>query len=197
MAKRRLFLFNGPPRCGKDTSTRLALDLIEQHNHLVFTKHEKFSAPNKAAFASLVNAPYKNFIVSGYEERKEEIIPWLGVSFRQWQIDFSEKFMKPLYGEDIFARLLIERLVNDPMIPDVVLISDCGFQTEVDYLAKTLGASGQWHITLVCLVRDGCSFAGDSRSRVQPTPGIDKFTLLHNDGPESSLRQSLKELVLP
>lgn len=177
----KLILLNGPPRSGKDHATKLLLEKLDQVTHL-----ERFSRPNKEAFAAMMFVPIDNlFRVDVFESNKEEMIPLLGVSYRQWQIDFSEKFMKPLYGNAIFGKLLFSRLEEVPkMYPFedygevVVLVPDCGFQIEVNVVVNELPPED---ILLIRLDRDSCSFAGDSRERVEPTNGIRTIDI-KNDG---------------
>lgn len=149
----KFILLNGPPRSGKDSA---AAALCDTYSTMV---HEKFSAPLKYGFAGMMNVGCREFVVDDYEARKEEVVPELGVSFRQWQIDFSEKFMKPLYGNDVFARLLFSRMKNYEQ-QSLIVISDCGFQIEVDTLLEHVPIE---QTLLIRCVRDGYDFKGDSR----------------------------------
>lgn len=161
----KLILLNGPPRCGKDTAAQL---LRNHYKPRYTTRWEKFSRPHKEAFAAMAreNIDFE-FNVAHYELRKAETIPWLGVSYRQWQIDFSEKFMKPLYGETIFARMLLERIRNRAGEAGYLcVVSDCGFQIEVDTVAAAWNPAD---LMVITVMRDGCTFAGDSRQYVKPT----------------------------
>lgn len=160
----KFILLNGPPRSGKDTAAKALLSIRDKFIH------EKFSAPLKEAFAGMMNVSIDDFMVEYYEECKDEIIPFLGVSFRQWQIDFSEKFMKPLYGIDVFGRLLINRI--DSYSPNTYVISDCGFQIEVDHVIKNFPEKD---VLLVRLHRQGCTYDGDSRGYVKGPNVIDIY----------------------
>src|SRR5262245_35703491 len=121
-------LFNGPPRSGKDTGAMIAMDFFK-HTHLPIW--EKFSFPNKRMFAGMMDTDIDTSgTVYPYEKTKDEIVPVLGVSYRQFQIDVSEDFLKVKYGEDIFGRLLLSRCNHWARLPIVYIISDCGFQTE-------------------------------------------------------------------
>lgn len=157
-------LFNGPPRSGKDTAAKIAFDYVATKSNLL-ANWEKFSYPNKRMFATMMQAHLDLWgNVSPYEEKKGEEIPLLGVSYRQWQIDVSEKFMKPLYGKDIFGRLLLDRCrraekeIDGAFFP-IFIVSDCGFQIEVDTLKDH-------NVLLFRMHRDGCTFEGDSRQWV-------------------------------
>lgn len=165
----RFILLNGPPRSGKDTAAaalrgRGSNKLLGPSGHTVVVR---FSAPCKAAFCGLVGT-YCDTVgnIIGYEDRKDEVVPSLGVSCRQFQIDFSEKFMKPLYGPDIFGRLLVARV--RPLLASgvrTVIVPDAGFQEEV---AVVEDAFGPQSITLIRIARDGTKW--DSRGYVTPHP---------------------------
>jgi hypothetical protein len=123
---------------------------------------DRFSMPCKRAFAGTVGAEidmYGN--VPGYEETKEQHIDWLGCSYRQWQIDYSEKFMKPLYGKDIFSRLFVERNINKPS--RAVVVPDSGFAEEAKPVADAFGLE---NTLLIRVHRPGCDFSKDSRSYI-------------------------------
>lgn len=159
-------LFNGPPRSGKDTAALAAWDYLTETPR--WNKYspvwEKFSFPNKRAFAGQMNGFIDNWgNVEDYEDKKGEDIPILGVSYRQWQIDYSEKFMKPMYGEDIFGRLLLKRCLDFTTKPNtpIFIVSDCGFQVEVEALRGH-------NVCLFSMLRHGTSFEGDSRQWVEP-----------------------------
>lgn len=182
----KIILLNGPPRCGKDTAVSILCDL---YGDTYTIRWERFSRPHKEAFAAMAREYIDDrFNVTQYEHRKDEVIPWLGVSYRQWQIDFSEKFMKPLYGEDIFSRMLIERIRHRIAVERYLcIISDCGFQTEVDAL------TARWRrndLMLIRILRDGCSFKGDSRNYVFAHKGIYEAEIL-NSGTKEDLRETL------
>lgn len=156
----RIILFNGPPRCGKDTAASHCWSDPELNsNHkLVF---ERMSRPLKKAFAAVTDlniSPWDK--VEHWEDRKEEIIPGFGVSYRQWQIDFSEKFMKPLYGENIFSKLFISRMKRQHA-DAVVFVPDCGFDIEYDTLVEKYGVD---NILVVKIYRPDTTFVGDSRN---------------------------------
>lgn len=173
----RYILINGAPRSGKDT---IAKNFICRYpKNAIF---ERFSRPHKEAFAAMTKADIEEwFNVLPYENDKTAVIPWLGVSYRQWQIDFSEKFMKPLYGDDIFGRMLLERTRHFyDHVP--VIVPDCGFQVEVDTFAAA-------DCLLIRVERKGTSFEGDSRSHVEPCGGW-SFITLHNNGTQDEIERA-------
>lgn len=181
-------LFNGPPRVGKDTASLAAWDLISDANHgLEYSPiWEKFSFPNKRAFAGQLGTRCDEWgNVDPYESKKGEVVPELGVSYRQWQIDYSEKFMKPLYGSDIFGRLLLSRCEGTPdLFTPIFIVSDCGFQVEVDALRDH-------NVCLVRLNRKGCDFSGDSREYVEPLAGW-SYYVIDNNGPIDQFKREVE-----
>lgn len=176
----KLILFNGPPSAGKDTAF-LALWNEKELRRAHFLAFNRMSMPIKRAFASMMNANIDAFgNVEHFEKTKNEIIPILRCSYRQWQIDFSEKFMKPLYGDNIFSRLCVARIqryeaayahIHDRF---VILIPDCGFPVELETLSN---AFGRENIFLWKIIRPSFTFAGDSRMYL-PEPNA----TIYNDG---------------
>jgi hypothetical protein len=151
----KIFLFNGPPRSGKDSAAELGIRTFEGS---IF---EKFAMPLKSAFAAITGSIIDSYgNVEPYESTKGDVIPWLGVSYRQWQINFSESHMKPLYGNDIFGRLLAQR-IDSLGDTEKVFISDSGFSEEAKYVANEYGEE---NVLLVRVHRPGYDFTGDSRS---------------------------------
>lgn len=180
-------LFNGPPRSGKDTAARIAWEHIATDPACIAI-WEKFSFPNKRMFAGMMDTKCDTWgIVKYYEETKENIIPSIGVSYRQFQIDVSEKFMKPLYGKDIFGRLLLDRcsLAEEELthVEPIFIVSDCGFQIEVDALKDH-------NVLLFILHREGCDFSNDSREYVMGHPNW--TTIMHNNTTMDVLKASIE-----
>lgn len=153
----RIVLFNGPPRCGKDTAAK-HLFLTDKSQKWCF---DRMSMPIKRAFSGVVSKNINAFgEVEYYEANKEEVMMAFAKSYRQWQIDFSEKFMKPLYGQSIFGKLFIERARRQSR-DAVILVPDCGFDIEYATLAKHFGFE---NVLVVKIYRPGYGFAGDSRT---------------------------------
>lgn len=183
-----IWLFNGPPGCGKDTAAKFLLNSGAPNMVL-----ERMSFPNKRAWAGTVNVPIDaEGNVTYWESVKEEPIHFLaGKSYRNFQQDFSEKFMKPHYGEDIFAKLFVLR--NEGRHSSTtILVPDCGFEIELDYLVKEWGK--RHRIFLVRIHRDGKTFAGDTRSYLYGRGVLAERTydVLNNDTLEDFKRSILQ-----
>ncbi len=171
----KIILLNGPPSSGKDTAAKH----IRQWVHEVAPGAnrcclDRMSMPIKRAFAGTMGLPITpDGEVQTWEAKKEEIIPLFGVSYRQWQIDFSEKFLKS-YGEYVFGELLTERIRRkfQKDIANLIVVPDCGFSVEINTIYSHFD---QDDILLIRCHRPGFTFAGDSRSYVKAPPGCAVF----------------------
>lgn len=182
----KLVLFNGPPRCGKDTAAQAIFFSQAVPDPKIF---ERMAMPIKRAFACTVGTICDQWgNVWPYEREKDSPIPFLGVSYRRWQIDFSERFLKH-YGEDIFGKLLVRRLFEKGLKNGggenaLVLVADCGFQIEREALAE-------FNPVLVRIEREGTSFLGDSRSYL-PDPDY----IVQNNSDQKTFEDEMVRLAL-
>ena len=149
-------VFNGPPRAGKDTLSRMLIEHMDSRIKAPAIE-ESLSMPMRGSMFGLLGMDYSDEL---YESLKPTIIPALNVTGRQHMIDISEKFLKPVYGENIMARLLLDRVHG---FPGVVLIRDGGFQVEVNELIR---AVGERNVYIVRVHRNHCDFSNDSREWV-------------------------------
>jgi hypothetical protein len=180
-----IILFNGAPQSGKDTAANIAAEYIKNtHGYRYWPLPEKFSYPHKRAFDATFRGALGGL---SYEHNKEETIPAIGVSYRQWQIDFSEAFMRRLYGKDIFVRLFLARCGGYNPTMFIPIVSDCGFQTEADELREH-------NCLLFRMLREGCTFENDSREYVEPAPGW-KFQTVDNNKTINDLRRTITRTV--
>jgi hypothetical protein len=153
----KVILFNGPPSSGKDTAARIC---FTERCGAAYKVFDRMSMPIKRAFAATIAAPIDRWgNVEPHERAKDEVMKGFGVSYRQWQIDFSERFMKPLYGEDIFGKLFINR--QKQQHPDsVILVPDCSFDIEFTTLEAHFGRG---NVFVIKLYREDCDYRIDSR----------------------------------
>lgn len=193
----RIILFNGPPCSGKDTAARACLEAEDLNSyHRVF---DRISMPIKRAFAATTRSNIDKWgNVEYYEVTKEDPIPWLGngVSYRQWQIDFSEKFMKPLYGDNIFGSLFMIGAARQHK-DAVIFVPDCGFDIEYKSLAQALGPE---NVLVVKIYRPGMDFKGDSRTYLKVGSFGDKRDTEHvihtnNAGTEDEFKRKIVSRV--
>lgn len=172
-------LFNGPPRCGKDSLSDGIVGCADFKGHY----REKLSFgrfPKEGAHASFgLKVRFDH-----YEDSKD--VPsedFLGMTPRQAYITHSEQYMKPCYGKDVYARLmvsLIKRKLDKITIhhkPPMFMFSDIGFQEELDVLANDV--FGAENTLLVQLHRIGADFKNDSRTYVSH-PKVRSIALYNN-----------------
>jgi hypothetical protein len=180
----KIILLNGPPSSGKDTAAKFVCQHFRENNYgngiglrpLI----DRMSMPIKRAFAGTMGLPItEDGIVEPWESRKEEVIHEFGVSYRQWQIAFSEKFLKG-YREEIFGRLLVARIKRrfEKGIANLIVVPDCGFSIEIDVLYEEFERED---ILLVRCHRDGFTFQRDSRSYVRAPKGCAVGDLMNSD----------------
>lgn len=174
----QLILFNGPPRCGKDTGVEHIVN-----NQRVGIQHMKLAAILKERTHALYGMPtltYDHFEPVKDKKREE----FLGLTPREAYINVAEKYFKPVHGETVFPELLSQNIRNagNP----VVAISDLGFDIELKYFVKEFGAE---NILLVKVHRAGCNFDNDSRNYVDFLndngealyPGLQTLTIINSE----------------
>lgn len=176
----KIILLNGPPSSGKDTAAKHIRQWLSEKWPEVdaqglrkpkYRVHlDRMSMPIKRAFAGTMGLPITpDGEVLHWEAQKEQEVPEFGISYRQWQIDFSEKFLKQ-YDAAIFGTLLsarIERLFRNGDA-NLVVVPDCGFAIEIETLYSNFNPAD---ILLIRCHRNGFTFSGDSRSYVRAPKG--------------------------
>lgn len=161
--------FNGPPGSGKDELALAVMQIIEARSD-VPVKLESLSMPLRRVSYAVVDDKGE-LDGDDYAQFKTQEFDELGVNGRQLMIDVSEKFLKPIYGIDVMARLLIER---NARFNGILLVRDSGFQIEVDPLAAWVGAA---NLFIARCHRPGKTFEGDSREWVTHPDGLMELDL--------------------
>jgi hypothetical protein len=178
-----ILLLNAPPSAGKDTVAKF---MVAYFNRKAIPWHFlRMSHPNKRAFAGLVDAPIDRWgNVDEWEGQKDLPSELLGgKTYREWQIGFSESFMKPTFGNDIFGRLFVNEIEKRLLWsearnwPGYVIVPDLGFDIEATTVRDLLPDA---RTLIIHIKRPGANFSNDSRSYISP-PGM-ALTSLHNDG---------------
>lgn len=187
----KVVLFNGPPGSGKDT---LAKEL-----NVELGLYEKKAICHKFAFA--IKKPLKEmFNLSDeeydfYFESPEKDKPQAKFDFktpREVLISFSEKWAKPLFGQDIFGKIAGQYITDKYLkSKDFVIFSDCGFNEEVKGLTKYVGSA---NVMVFSILREGYHFSNDSRKIINSNDaGVQVFIVENNKTPIEVIR----ERVLP
>jgi len=191
-----IILLNGPPSSGKDTAATIVQDWLS--NHGLHSKIDRFSAPIKRAFAGFINATEVDELGEStiHAADKESPIPILSnKSYRDWQIAFSEGFIKPHFGTNCFADLLYNEILDaehSVLAGRFWIISDCGFQSEVDRFTELFGDLAS--IALFRIRRPGHTFLKDSRNYVEPKGGF-FFSEIPNAGTIEEFKWNLDRMM--
>lgn len=165
---RKIVFLNGPPGSGKDQ----AVKFLMRYNSGI--THMKFRHPLDRGLHSTFGIPYSCDEAEakfGVDEngRRWKDAPQ-GVFYGQIPRRMYQQYstwLKQTFGDDILGKLAVGRLltVSSPM----VVFSDSGCAEEVAYVAKR---AGHKNCLIIQLMREGCSFEGDTRSYVE-IPGVD------------------------
>lgn len=190
-----IILLNGPPGSGKDTAATIIQDWLS--NHDLQSQITRFSSPIKRAFAGFIGASEVDELGEStlHARDKDSPLPILNNrSYRDWQIAFSEDFIKPHYGENTFAQLLVDEIYQSEhsiIRGRFWIISDCGFQSEVDYFTESFDPAA---IALFRIQRPGHTFAKDSRQYVEPKGGF-FFSHILNAGAIEEFKWNLDRMM--
>lgn len=185
-----VLMLNGPPRSGKDSIANIMRDTLS--NVFVYS----LADPLKHAVHCTFDVPDKS--LKAYELVKDEVNEdFLGDTPRQAYIKFSESYMKPNYGKEVWAKIAIRKITQDlknynfENIRPVILITDVGFREEVTTFARTYGAN---NCTLIQLTRDGKSFINDSRNYVEH-PKVSLIDIHNQEGKLENTAARVKDII--
>jgi hypothetical protein len=99
-------------------------------------------------------------------EVKRSFFPWSepnsDTTYRDIMISFSESWMKPNFGPDIFGRLAFSRCVEQEQYFSHFLFDDNGFAPEAEHIIKMAGPS---NCLLIHVVRGDRNFDEERDSR--------------------------------
>jgi len=175
----QIIVFNGPPGCGKDTAAKYVSEPYD------FTP-EKLARPLYSALAELLDVTEDWLSANKDAHSHSGPRSFFGDNFsptvRQMLIDLSEEFTKPRLGKGFFGEALARRI--EEYGHDRVVVSDGGFQSEIDVLRRTFGENC---ISIVRLYRRTSSFLGDSRQWVTSRYSYD----VYNNSSIEALQQQL------
>lgn len=159
MSKPEIFIFNGPPRSGKDVACKY---LSNKYSHLFTHMEMKRHLISLALSISGIREAVWN---EHYEFNKD--LSWDelgGLSQRQFLIKISEEWIKPVFGSSYFGEREVKFLKSVGLhLPTYgtylpMCYSDGGFYKEWEPFTK------DFELILVRIHRDGYDFSKDSRS---------------------------------
>lgn len=159
----KIVLFNGAPRSGKDAVAKelfLTLHFGYGFNVWRYKFASAIKNPIKAMF-NLTEEEFEKYFESPEKDKPQE--RFFGKTPRAVLISFSEEWAKPLFGKRIFGQIAGQTISQKNN--DVIVISDCGFQEELDGLFEYIGPK---NCIIYRLERKGASYAalGDSRKYI-------------------------------
>ena len=152
-----VFVFNGRPKCGKDTLATFLIDNLNSHTELTTNRHK---------FAQLLidqACCLSNISLNEWNTRyaTEKDVPWnrlLGMSQREWICYIAEEVVKPKLGRDFYARALAENI--DKLSEQVHIITDGGFPEEIYELCECETVD---HVVLVRVEMPSVEYIKDTR----------------------------------
>jgi hypothetical protein len=180
---RHVIFVNGPPGSGKD----LVGEILKRHSFRNELMQFKAAEPIKEAIAAFLDIQY-NHLEAIKELPVREANPALDsdVTIRQLLIEFSEDFVKPRFGEDIFGKMLankirrVETMNVERYVKNLCIVTDAGFHDEVATCIRALRPHG-YTFSLWQMHRPGHDFTGDSRSYLDEVEGVEAIMVGNNE----------------
>lgn len=172
----------GPPHVGKDTIA----DMIQQ---MVLSTKLAVAMPMRFAGFALLNEDYSDELYAQLKETQLE--EFNGMNFREWMIDFSENYMKPKFGKEIFGVLATRAISNAPF--KTVVLSDSGFYEEQMEIVNYVGSARYLYVQLE---RENTSFVNDSRRYIGfVDPDIQVITVTNDSTPQAAASEILDKCI--
>lgn len=176
--------FNGPPKSGKDTIATAVMNILDREGVVLPVHRQALAATMRDGAAAILGLTGGD---KWYNEVKDKPLEVLnGKTFRRFMIDMSETFVKNIYGQDFWARLLYARNKHWwNSVPSILIVTDIGFPAETQFLCEH-----SKHYINIRVDRRGTDFTSDSRryTSAQSHGGID-FALTNDDTPEAAAEQ--------
>lgn len=169
----KIFLLNGPPSSGKDSLATY----IEGINK-TFTI-DKFARPLKEANKGMFSLTEEEFKLYDNDAKMKNTPQdrFYGKSWRQVNIDLSEKFIKSNYDTKFFGLELVTRISNNEK--KRILVPDSGFLEEAEPIVEKFGKN---NVYLLKLHREGFTYKGDSRNYIDGEKlGIKTFNIVNDN----------------
>lgn len=189
MRRKTIFLFNGPPGCGKDAA---CAEIIRLDPETIYAYYKEWLYEKSAEILNieqsfwqkicqdvvLKDMPFLKQMTGKYESPRELLIK------------VAESILKPTFGRDCIAAKMVERLKEKVKDLDhyTVVVPDLGFPEELALIQENFPDA---NIILVHIKRPGCSYVNDSRNYVGE-PNV----VLNNNGSFESFKEIVGGLYL-
>lgn len=190
-----VIFINGPPRSGKDTLGNGLRNIAIDRDRVYLTKMAKPLKERTHALYGLFGPDGKPLPHDAFELVKDEPREeFLGLTPRNAYIEVSERYMKPVHGQDVWGKMLVKDVEHERGTRDIVTVTDSGFACEAEPVIRRFGVE---RCLLLRLYRENCSFINDSRSYIN-LDGVETIDLssiyveqLIRDG-KAAVREFLK-----
>lgn len=194
-----LYLFNGPPRVGKDT---LVNGLSKSNHGIKFSLAEPIRSTLYNIFpyindSNIDDLKNKNLFINDTTETD--------ITGRQFMIDYAENYIKPKFGKHIFIQLLIKKIINlDNKNNNIgiyddtlnIYISDLGFKEEFDCIINNSIINNKYKVKfyLIRLHNENCSFDNDSRSYIKLEKSSNFIKVYDIENKKNGISNFIKEV---
>lgn len=174
----KVIFIQGPPRSGKDTVGEILRSQLRRLGHAA--RVYKFADPIADWSESFFGVSCRDEAIKDERHHNTE-----GKTPREVAIAFSERAIKPVFGHDIFGKVLSRKIAQGDQ--DFAIITDSGFPLEAAPIYRQVGLT---NCVALQLERDGTSFVNDSRDYWElPAPG--RTTRFRNVGSMSNLLEDV------
>jgi hypothetical protein len=180
-----IVFLNGPPGAGKDTIGDLVCDKFDDI-HFIPAKFAEFVKLGTHGAYCLWDEHDRVLPADHFEDCKE--VPhegFLGLTPREAYIKYSEEWMKPSFGRNVFGKMIADKFKKALETSEGgcdVIFTDCGFKEEVEEILKVVDAKD---VIIIRLHREGRDYSNDSREAIY-IEGVRSFDVTNIDDKPSA-----------